>query len=222
MMESSSGSWREQRRERQRRKRAAWLQEPPIDIAAFYRDVLGIKNEEILDMYTRNTRYTFRDKGEVYVHPGEPVNMIRFLISGVSRGYVLDENGQDHNICFGHEYGEPLLGATTLSDNITLFLEAVTDMEMLELPAYVAIEGLRADFEVLKVYESLMARDHQKQIEAQIALGTMNGEDRYKWFCDEYADIVNKVPQNYIASFLGIQPQSLSRIKRTLKEKSTP
>lgn len=209
---------REQRRERQRRKRAAWLQEPPLDIKAFYRDVIGIQNDEVLDLFTRNTRYVFRDKGEVYIHPGEPVTTVRFLISGISRGYVLDENGQDHNVCFGYEYGEPLLGATSLSDTVSLFMEAVTDMEMLELPVYIALEGLRTDFDVLITYGKLIEKDHGKQVAAQIALGTMTGEERYQWFCETYRPIANKVPQNHIASFLGVQPQSLSRIKRNIKE----
>ncbi|MEE1300351.1 MAG: hypothetical protein UHI93_07390, partial [Acutalibacteraceae bacterium] len=71
------------------------------------------------------------------------------------------------------------------------------------------------------VYERLLAEALEKQMKIQIALNTLNGEDRYRWFLDEYKDIAEIVPQNYVASFLGIQPQSLSRIKRQMKAKVT-
>lgn len=221
MKEKTTISWQEQRRERQRRKRAAWLQEPPIDVLAFYKEILGLENEETAELFARSTRYVFRDKGEVYQHPGEPVTVIRFLLSGVSRGYVLDENGQDHNIRFDYVYGKPLLGAASFSEPANLFMEAVTDMEMLELSIAVALEVFRSDFDVMMAFESALSRDHIKQVEVQIALNTMNGYDRFRWFCKEYEGIADMIPQNYIASFLGVQPQSLSRIKRNLKEKST-
>ena len=220
MKEKPHLSWQEQRRERQRRKRAAWLQEPPIDIVAFYKEVLGVENEETAELFARTTRYVFRDKGEVYQHPGEPVTVIRFLLSGISRGYVIDENGQDHNIRFDYEYGNLLFGASSLSEPANLFMEAITDMEMLELPITVALDGLRSNFDIMMAFEAALSRDHRKQVEVQIALSTMIGEERYRWFCKNYGALVDEIPQNYIASFLGVQPQSLSRIKRTIKEKS--
>jgi CRP-like cAMP-binding protein len=211
---------RESERARRRRKKA-WVTESPLDIRAFYRDTLGVQGDDVLDLCTKNTSYVYRNKGEVFVHPGEPVTMVRFVISGVSRSYVLGPEGEDNVICFGFRYGQPLLGASSLSAKTILFQEAVTDMELLEIPAFIVQQGIRMEFANAAVYERLFSEDYDRQTQVQIALSTLNGEDRYRWFCKDYADIVDVVPQNYIASFLGLQPQSLSRIKRQMKERET-
>ena len=209
---------RESERARRRRKKA-WVTESPLDIRAFYRDTLGVQGDDVLDLYTKNTSYVYRNKGEVFIHPGEPVTMVRFVISGVSRSYVLGPEGEDNVICFGFRYGQPLLGASSLSAKTILFQEAVTDMELLEIPVFIVQQGIRMEFANAAVYERLFSEDYDRQTQVQIALSTLNGEDRYRWFCKDYADIVDVVPQNYIASFLGLQPQSLSRIKRQMKER---
>lgn len=211
---------RESERARRRRKKA-WVTESPLDIRAFYRDTLGVQGDDVLDLYTKNTSYVYRNKGEVFVHPGEPVTMVRFVISGVSRSYVLGPEGEDNVICFGFRYGQPLLGASSLSAKTILFQEAVTDMELLEIPVFIVQQGIRMEFANAAVYERLFSEDYDRQTQVQIALSTLNGEDRYRWFCKDYADIVDVVPQNYIASLLGLQPQSLSRIKRQMKERET-
>lgn len=211
-------SRREKERARRRRK-MEWIHESPLDVEAFYRDTLGIYGEDVIELYAQNTRFTYRNKGEVYIQAGEPVTTVRFLISGVSRGYVLGDEGEDNVICFGYQYGEPLLGASSLSGKTSLYAEAVTDMEVLEIPTFVIQQGIQMNFKNAEVYERLMTADHDKQTDIQIALNTLSGEDRYTWFLKEYADIVDIVPQNYVASFLGIQPQSLSRIKRQLKDR---
>lgn len=209
---------RESERARRRRKKA-WVTESPLDIRAFYRDTLGVQGDDVLDLYTKNTSYVYRNKGEVFIHPGEPVTMVRFVISGVSRSHVLGPEGEDNVICFGFRYGQPLLGASSLSAKTILFQEAVTDMELLEIPAFIVQQGIRMEFANAAVYERLISEDYDRQTQVQIALSTLKGEDRYRWFCKDYADIVDVVPQNYIASFLGLQPQSLSRIKRQMKER---
>lgn len=209
---------RESERARRRRKKV-WVTESPLDIRAFYRDTLGAQGDDVLNLCTKNTSYVYRNKGEVFVHPGEPVTMVRFVISGVSRSYVLGPEGEDNVICFGFRYGQPLLGASSLSAKTILFQEAVTDMELLEIPAFIVQQGIRMEFANAAVYERLFSEDYDRQTQVQIALSTLNGEDRYRWFCKDYADIVDVVPQNYIASFLGLQPQSLSRIKRQMKER---
>ena len=48
--------------------------------------------------------------------------------------------------------------------------------------------------------------------EARLLLG--NAEQRYKWFCKEYPELLERLPQYHIASFLGITPVSLSRLRK--------
>ena len=212
------GSRREQERARRRRKKE-WMTKTPLDIRAFYRDTLGVQGEDVIELFAKHTSFIYRNKGEVFIHSGEPVTTVRYLISGVARGYVLDDEGKDNVICFGCRYGQPLLGTARLTGRTSLYYEAVTDMEILEIPASVILQGIQMSQQNWAVYLRLLTENYDDQVKIQIALNTMSGESRYRWFLEDYADIVGIVPQNYVASFLGIQPQSLSRIKRQMKAK---
>lgn len=201
-----------------RRSRQPWFREPSVDVRAFYRDIIGIQNEEVIELYTKNTTYIARNKGEVFVHAGEPVATVRFLLRGVTRGYIIDEKGQDHIISFAFDYGEAVIGSMTPILPSQLYMEAVTDIELLEIPLTVIMEGLGMDVSCIHLYEQQRSLKDDRELSVHIALSTLSGEERYQWFLSEYRDIADIVPQNYIASFLGIQPQSLSRIKRQLRE----
>ncbi len=52
------------------------------------------------------------------------------------------------------------------------------------------------------------------------SLLTLTPEERYFQLMEERPDILNQVPQHYIASYIGVQPESLSRIKRRHLKKS--
>lgn len=190
----------------------------PLDIRNFYREVIGIEDEDTLDFFEQNTRYTTYYKGDIFIHAGEPASTLRFILSGVSSGYYLDENGLDHTICLSYRFGEPLLGAPTLSSLTQIYMDALTDLEVLELPVSAVMESFSKNLQNVSIYEQLLANDRYKEYDQHIALSTLEGRDRYLWFCDRYREIIDIVPQSLIASFLGIRPQSLSRIKRQLRE----
>lgn len=204
-----------------RRRRALRQSNEPKDaryIREFYRKTLGIEDEDTVDLFVQNTRYTVYHKGDVFVHAGRPATTLRFILSGVAHGYYLEEDGQERTVCLSCEYGEPLLGAPTLTSPTAVFMEALTDLEVLEIPIAVIVESFSKNIQNVAVYEQLLAEDRSKEYDLQYALSTLEGRERYLWFCDRYKEIVDIVPQGVIASFIGIRPQSLSRIKRLLRQ----
>lgn len=204
-----------------RRRRALRQSNEPKDaryIREFYRKTLGIEDEDTVDLFVQNTHYTLYYKGDVFIHAGRPATILRFILSGVAHGYCLEEDGQERAVCLSYEYGEPLLGAPTLTSPTTVFMEALTDLEVLEIPIPVIVESFSKNIQNIAVYEHLLSEDRIKEYDLQHALTTLEGRDRYLWFCDRYKEIVDVVPQGVIASYIGIRPQSLSRIKRFLRQ----
>lgn len=59
-------------------------------------------------------------------------------------------------------------------------------------------------------------------VERLRAFQTMSLKERYSRLRDMHGDLINKVPQYHIASYLGVKPQSLSRIKNTIIQKRKP
>lgn len=64
---------------------------------------------------------------------------------------------------------------------------------------------------------------HKKLVQSVERLAKMNAlaaEDKYMMIMQESSDIINRVPSKYLASYLGIEPPSLSRIRRNLSKKN--
>lgn len=59
-------------------------------------------------------------------------------------------------------------------------------------------------------------RIYRRKEEREIALLTMSATERYKDLNDRYPKLIQNIPLKYIASYLGIQPESLSRIRKQL------
>ncbi len=138
-----------------------------------------------------------------------------FVLEGCLRTYLIDSLGKEHTIQFGVENW-------WVSDYIAYYKE---------VPSIFNIECLE-DCKLLKVSkEKLMLlfeshhnveRYFRKQLEnAFVAFQTrilsslnLSAEERYQSFITTYPDIEQRVKNYQIASYLGITPESLSRIRK--------
>ena len=66
-----------------------------MEIRAFYRDALGVRDPQLLTMLEENSHVVQVDKGQKVLDFGEICTEILFLASGIFRGYFLDARGRD-------------------------------------------------------------------------------------------------------------------------------
>ncbi len=156
-------------------------------------------------------------KGEYFVHEGQSSNQIAFVQSGYLRTYQIDYQGNDVTINFhtpgafcGSYYG--FYTKMPALDNMI----AITDC-ILQTISY---ESLMALYE-----DSLAANKMGRKIIEQVCITKdfriakmlqTNGEDRYRWFLETYPEIIRVAQMQHIASFLGMKPETLSRIRRKI------
>ena len=189
------------------------------EIFAFYRDVIGIKSEKTAKQLAEGTRLMHRRKGYHLRNAGDKMRSIPFQLNGVSRCYIIDDEGRESVMGFYYEPGFPCIGGTGIRDKVLLNVDAVTEMDVLELSISTLRRTMSFDPAVTEAIIRFMIEDRNKDYRWQIAMKTKFGEELYLWFLEEYADIVEVVTQKDIASFLGLKPQSLSRIKRSIEQK---
>lgn len=190
------------------------------EIADFYRSGLGVKKEASIRLLTENTRFMHRKKGEKLRVAGEPMTTVLFHLNGAGKVYVVNEHGQETVMGFCHVPGEPCLGAAGIQEKIIFNIDAVMDMDVLELKMDALKHVLANDPEVAAIVQKLMAVDHDRDYAWHLAMKTKFGAERYRWFLKDYSDLVGVATQKDIANFLGLKPQSLSRIKAGLEEKN--
>lgn len=122
---------------------------------------------------------------------------------GLLRSYSIDEKGKEHIFMFAPE-------GWIIADNhapqvpADLYIDALEDSTVIRLSKDINI----ASINTLPLVRRLAVL--QKRI---IMLMSASALERYDHFVATYPDIVQRVPQKMIASYLGITPEALSKVK---------
>ncbi len=173
------------------------------------------------DLCTRFFVHKKIRKRQFVLQEGEVCKHLAFVNEGCLRDYTVDHKGEEHILQFAirdwwisdlNSYlsGTPSTHAIdALQDSEVLLLEKEARDAMLE-----AVPVMERYFRLL--LETNYIATHRRINETLSA----SAEERYLAFIKTYPRLVEQVPQNQIASYLGITPQSLSRIRKELSRKS--
>jgi len=153
------------------------------------------------------------DKDEYLSEIYDNTRQIGFVIEGVIRAYHLKEDGTERNKNF---FTKNDLFMTSLDEtkDLSVFIQAITECEVVLFgyDAFMALSTHHRSLEQVfnKVLLEYMNRKQQREIE----LLTLEAKDRYSKFIESNMELSKKLPQYHIASYLGITPTQLSRIKK--------
>lgn len=161
-------------------------------------------------------------QGETLVRSGETANYIMFINSGYLMTYYTDKEGVDHVIQFGsggwwagdiynlNKHTKALYTTKGLCDGEVLLLPRLAQNHLLE--NYIKFERY---FRIL--FQNALLRQQLRFVENY----TATSEERYQAFTTTYPEIEKFVPQKYIASYLGITPEFLSKIRKKISQGNT-
>lgn len=160
----------------------------------------------------------FLKKGEFLLREGEICDAVSFINKGSFRvSSNVNDREVTHFFFFEGEYAtdyESFLTRTPTRENI----QAMEDSEVMNLNyanmqvLYEKIPAWQKYGRLMGEYVFLMASGRVKE------LFYYTPEELYLKLMKERPYIIERVPQHYIASYLGIQPESLSRIRKRLLE----
>lgn len=146
---------------------------------------------------------------------GEVCNSIWFILKGSFRAYTIDNKGIEHVIAFAFEdnWINDLYSYTTGLPTI-LTIEAIEDSMMLQFSKE-AFEKLYTQVPPLERTMRLQIQNAYVVLQRRLnATLSITAEERYAELIQSQPGISQRVPLIYIASFLGITPESLSRIRK--------
>jgi CRP-like cAMP-binding protein len=155
------------------------------------------------------------EKGEFLLREGEIAKWGAFVAKGCLRSYVIDNKGKEHIIQFAPENWWLSDTNSMLQKTPTLFfMDALepTDLLLLDVPSHQkliqSIPGYAASFQA-GFQKHAASKDRRI-----IATLTADAEERFQNFLDVYPTIAQRVPQHMLASYLGVTPETLSRIRK--------
>lgn len=160
-------------------------------------------------------------KGAFLLMQGDFCKYSFFVEQGLLRYYSIDDKGKEHVLQFAPENW-------IVTDRESVYFERPSRyyIQALEPSVVVAfdesliLKWSRSE-ETFLAFNNRLLHNHIRHLQNRInqLLGD-SAEERYLSFVDLYPDILLRVPQAMVASYLGITPEGLSRVRKELARKA--
>lgn len=188
-------------------------------LKAFANIFYDLPIEDLVELFSKASAKKLYS-GEVYINLNDESKKLAYIEKGIIRAYAFKENGDEATLLLRWE--DQFIGShdsILLNKPSNFIYQALEETNILEID-YSEVEKIMAEnpkYEPIRSHVLMsMLSASLKMIEDFILL---NPEERYKKLIEEKFDIVNRVPDKYIASMLGITPVSLSRIRKRISSK---
>lgn len=188
-----------------------------MELQKFYTETLKISDTQLVQTLTENSQSKFIKKGDMLQHIGSISTELYFLMRGLLRGFLLDAKGRDVTDCFVYAHGTPVVSSIDLGTPSLIYVEALEDSELISIPFSVVLPLIESKLELVSLYNRLLTDSLKMHWENKTALVQYTATERYQWFLKNYPGLIERVNHRYIASFLGMTPVSLSRIRRIVR-----
>jgi CRP-like cAMP-binding protein len=158
--------------------------------------------------------------GECLQRAGDVARYAAFVASGCLRSYVIDAKGKEHIVQFAPEtWWLADSGSLAKGTPTQYFYEAIEDADLMLIDA----PSHQRVVERVPGYGVAMRTGLQRHAAAKdqriVDSLSASAEERYLSFLSTYPSIVRRVPQRMLASYLGVSPETLSRIRKHLSRK---
>lgn len=156
----------------------------------------------------------FRKK-QYLLQAGDVCKYLSFIIKGAVRQYSVDEKGAEHIIRFGIEnWWAADRESFELSEPSVYNIDAWEETEVLQI-SFANLTNIKETVPIMKLLTHALDKGSyiasQKRIHAAISL---TAEERYLELYKQNPVLFQRFPQNMIASYLGVSPETLSRIRK--------
>lgn len=164
--------------------------------------------------FTKRLHFIKVNKNEHFITAGERPDQVAFIAEGLFRVYFISDSGKENCLVF-RERGRFLSAYNVLLDNTV------------SKYSFQALEDSVLVYITLKDYKKLLTQDEcwQRVVskyfqilfiekeEREIELLSIDAKNRYRIFITKHPDLAGRISQYHIASYLGITPEALSRIR---------
>jgi len=156
-------------------------------------------------------------KHDFLLKEGEVAKQSHFTVRGCLRLYTIDSKGKEHIMQFAPEnwWIGDIDSSTSRAPSI-YFLDALEDSDVLSMDIDSWEKSMNEIPALALLFQRLM--QNRQTVSQRRIINSMSAtsEERYIEFMKTYPSLVQRIPQHMIASYLGITPESLSRIRKQM------
>ena len=180
----------------------------------FYPVSEGIKD------YLRKHSYpcSFR-KGKLLLKAGEICEHVYFIKKGAVRGFIKDGTKDITTWITAENEVVSSISSLDAREPVLENMQAIENCELLAL-TYAHFQDLYVKFPEFNILARKLLQKYYQDAESRAFIARVtNAEKKYQLFLIRYGHLANRIPLKYIASFLGITLETLSRVRKKLSLK---
>jgi CRP-like cAMP-binding protein len=172
-----------------------------------------------IERFAAKGRSRALEPGDSFCRLGQEKHEVAFIQAGIVRYLVILPDGNESTKDFSFKGSFTLsFGSAALNRPAEVAIEAVVRTQLLVWPYQVLLDLYDSSMEWQKagrrVAEFLYVRKEQREL----AFLMLDAEARYRQMRAQFGAEADAIPQYFLASYLGIQPQSLSRLKKQIAD----
>ena len=176
-------------------------------------------SEGVKDYFRKHSYACSFRKGKLLLKAGEICEHIYFIKKGAVRGFI-KEGTKDITTWITAE-NEVVSSISALDEREPALenMQAIENCELLAL-TYSDFQNLYVRFPEFNIVARKVLQKYYKDAEGRAFIVRLtNAENKYRLFITRYGHLANRIPLKYIASFLGITVETLSRVRKKLSLK---
>jgi len=175
----------------------------------------GYLNQQQIDFIISKATELELHKNEYFWKAGRIPKQIGYVLEGVLRTYKHDDDGEEKTRYFIDE-NHLILDWEKFGNNVPP-IQAITTCKLLVLSKQ-DLEDISNTVEGWNdILQKITAKNNNEKLEKRSPLVAQDASTRYAEFMKQFPTMVNRVPLAYVASYLGIAQQSLSRIRKNIR-----
>jgi len=191
-----------------------------LDIRQFFSEWLKAQSlafEPAYEPWLEAMREHRFEREALLVSAGQASARIFFLADGLVRLFYTTPEGKERNKAFfGRLDTTGAVSAAMTGQPAPFSIEALEPVVALSIEYADMLQQVQTDPAINALYIRLLASAFIRNEQREAVLLTLNAEERYRWLAENEPHLLDRVPQFHIASYIGVDPVSLSRIKRKL------
>lgn len=160
------------------------------------------------------------EKRKSILNGGETCKTFTFVVSGIIRMYGVDDKGFEHNIQFAAEND-------WIADISSFYRSKPSQLNIETLEASKVLQIQQKDLYLLfeeipkinRIFKVVIENNYIELQNRVLQNFSSTAEQRYLDFMEQYPSLSNRLPNTQIASYLGITPEFLSKIRKNLTNK---
>lgn len=187
--------------------------------ARYLKEHAGVTEEQLQGLEDEIQKKSIKEN-EILLHKGQVCDHVFYVEKGLLRFYSIGNDDKEHILEFAPEkwlvvdrasfyFGEP---SEFYIDAIEQTTVAILYEQFINIASEISPQ--------FRKYNERILQNHIRHLQNRInRLIGASAEERYLYFLKRYPDLISRIPLWMIASFLGVTPESLSRIRRKLSNK---